>query len=95
MWDIRRFARIDECPPHPVVIQFQLRDAREGERTWWLVVEDGVADLCRDDPGRELTLVVEAALASGEVQVHGGQRYAERLWRWLGTSPFAPSRRRA
>jgi hypothetical protein len=56
------------------------------------VCEDDVADLCRDDPGRELTLVVEAALASGEVQVHGGQRYAERLWRWLGTSPVAQAR---
>jgi SCP-2 sterol transfer family len=110
MWDIRRFVHIDECPPHPFVIHFQLRDAREGERTWWLVVEDGVVDLCRDDPGRELTLVVDAsvraltevwsgdltptqALASGEVQVHGGKRDAERLWRWLGTSAFAPSRR--
>ena len=109
MWDIRRFVHVDECPPHPVVIQFQLRDAREGERAWWLVVEDGVVDLCRDDPGRELTLVVEAsvraltevwsgdltpeqALASGGVQVHGGEREAKRLWRWLGNSAFAPSR---
>jgi putative sterol carrier protein len=35
------------------------------------------------------------ALASGEEQVHGGQRNAERLWHWLGTSVFAPSRRAA
>jgi hypothetical protein len=111
MWDIRRFVRVDECPPHPVVIQFQLHDAHEGERAWWLVVEHGVVDLCRDDPGRELTLVVNAslraltevwggdltseqALASGDVRVHGGQRDAERLWHWLGTSAFAPSRMR-
>jgi hypothetical protein len=26
------------------------------------VVEEGVADLCRDDPGRELTLVVDSSV---------------------------------
>jgi putative sterol carrier protein len=26
------------------------------------VVEQGVADLCRDDPGRELTLVVDSSV---------------------------------
>ena len=62
MWDIRRFVHLDEFPQRPVVIHFQLPDAREGERSWWLVVEEGVADLCRDDPGRELTLVVVASL---------------------------------
>ena len=62
MWDIRRFVHIEQCPPRPVVVHFQLPDAREGERSWWLVVEDGVADLCRDDPGRELTLVVVASV---------------------------------
>jgi DNA-binding HxlR family transcriptional regulator len=62
MWDVRRFARVEEFPPEPVVIHFRLRDARAGERSWWLVVEDRVADLCRDDPGREPTLVVDASL---------------------------------
>ncbi|MCW5658981.1 MAG: transcriptional regulator [Burkholderiaceae bacterium] len=62
MWDIRRFVRLEEFPPRPVVIHFQLPDAREGERSWWLVVEDGVADLCRDDPGRDVTLCVVASV---------------------------------
>ena len=109
MWDIRRFVRLAEMPAHPVVIHFQLPDAREGERSWWLVVEGGVADLCRDDPGREATLVVSAtvralteiwsgdldpatALASGGVRVEGDARHARRLWAWLGTSAFAPTR---
>jgi DNA-binding HxlR family transcriptional regulator len=112
MWDIRRFACIPEFPPRPVVVQFLFRDARLGERAWWLVVEDGVADLCRDDPGRELTLVVDTtvralteiwsgdrtpqqALQSGEVRVDGARRDAQDLWRWLGTSAFAPTRRAA
>ncbi len=56
MWDVRRFVRLETFPSRPVVIQFKFRDARSGEQAWWLVVEEGVADLCRDDPGRELTL---------------------------------------
>ena len=112
MWDMRRFACIQEFPSSPVVIHFQFRDARAGERAWWLVVEDGVADLCRDDPGRELTLVVDAsvraltevwagertpaqALQSREIRVDGAKREAKDLWRWLGTSAFAPTRRAA
>lgn len=112
MWDMRRFARIQEFPSRPVVIHFQFRDARARERAWWLVVEDGVADLCRDDPGRELTLVVDAsvraltevwagdctpeqALLSREIQVNGAKRDAKDLWRWLGTSAFAATRRAA
>lgn len=62
MWDIRRFVRLDQFPPRRVVINFLFRDARLNERRWWLVVEDGKADLCRDDPGHELTLIVEATV---------------------------------
>lgn len=112
MWDIRRFVRLDECPPHAVVVQFRFRDARSGEKTWWLVIESGVADLCRDDPGRELTLVVDSTvraltevwtgdrspqevLRSRDLHVHGAHHEAQNLWRWLGTSAFADTRRRA
>lgn len=112
MWDIRRFVRLDEFPQRAVVIHFQLPDARSGERAWWLVVDQGVADLCRDDPGREITLVVVAtvralteiwsgdlapaeALRSGDVRVDGDPRDADRLWRMLGTSAFAPTRQQS
>ncbi len=63
MWDIRRFVRLNEFPPdRPVLIQFRFTDAHAGERRWWLVVERGIADLCRDDPGPEPTLVVESTV---------------------------------
>jgi hypothetical protein len=92
-----------------VVIQFSFVDARPGERSWWRVVEDGTADLCRDDPGREPTLVVESTvraltevwsgdrepqhvLRSRDLLVLGAQADAAALWRWLGTSAFAPTR---
>jgi DNA-binding HxlR family transcriptional regulator len=112
MWDVRRSVRVEEFPPEPVVIHFRFRDARAGERRWWLVVEDEAADLCRDDPGRDVTLVVEATVrgltevwagdrtpdevtASGAMRVDGARRDAARLWRWLGSSAFAPTRRQA
>lgn len=112
MWDIRRFVRIGEFPPRPVVIHFAFRDARPGENHWWLVVERGVADLCRDDPGRELTLIVDCTVRAltevwtgdrtpGQVlearalRVDGAARDAANLWRWLGSSVFAATRRAA
>jgi hypothetical protein len=93
-----------------VIIHFRFRDARSGEKAWWLVVEEGVADLCRDDPGRDLTLVVDSSvraltevwagdrtpkevLQSRELHVDGAVQDAENLWRWLGTSAFASTRR--
>jgi len=63
MWDIRRFAQLDKFPQdRRVVIHFRFRDAGPRERRWWLVVENGEADLCRDDPGHELTLIVESTV---------------------------------
>jgi DNA-binding HxlR family transcriptional regulator len=109
MWDIRRFAQIDKFPPGRVVIEFRFRDAPAGERHWWLVVEDRTADLCRDDQGYEVTVVVESTvraltevwtgdadpekeIAAGNLNVLGAGRRGQMLWRWLGTSMFAPTR---
>jgi len=110
MWDIRRFARVEEFPAQRrVVIHFEFPDARTREQNWWLVVEDGEADLCRDDPGHELAVQVrstvraltevwtgdrtpEQAVRSRELELVGPQRDTDALWRWLGTSGFAPTR---
>jgi len=63
MWDVRRFVQLSEFPRgRRIVIQFSFSDARPRERMWWLVVEDGSADLCRDDPGHEVTLIVESSV---------------------------------
>jgi DNA-binding HxlR family transcriptional regulator len=111
MWDIRRFARVEEFPKgRRTVVQFRIRDARPRERAWWLVIEKGDVELCRDDPGHELDVVVESTLralteiwtgdsdpqkeiAAGHLRVDGGGRGGASLWRWLGRSMFAPSRR--
>jgi DNA-binding HxlR family transcriptional regulator len=74
MWDIRRFVRLEEFPrDRGVVIQFRFSDARAGERRWWLVVEHGSADLCRDDPGGEPTLVVESSVLA-LTEIWSGER---------------------
>ncbi|MCL4697982.1 MAG: helix-turn-helix transcriptional regulator [Burkholderiaceae bacterium] len=63
MWDIRRFVQLDAVPRRRrIVVQFRFPDARDAERCWWLVIDDGSVDLCRDDPGEELTLVVESSV---------------------------------
>lgn len=63
MWDVRRFVRLEEFPPdRRIVIHFHFLDAGPRERHWWLVVEDNVADLCRDDPGHDLTLEVRSSV---------------------------------
>jgi DNA-binding HxlR family transcriptional regulator len=62
MWDIRRFAQLDKFPKERVVIHFSFRDAPRGERLWWLVVENRTTDLCRDDPGHEVTVIVDATV---------------------------------
>jgi len=110
MWDIRRFAHRELFPArHRVVIQFRFTDARRGEREWWLVVENGEVDLCRDDPGHEVTLIVEStvralteiwsgdllpgqALEQHQLRILGRPRDARDIWRWIGTSGFAPTR---
>ena len=78
MWDVRRSVHLEEFPSNCVVIHFRFRDARAGERQWWLMVEDGAADLCRDDPGREVTVVVDATVR-GLTEVWSGDRTPEQV----------------
>lgn len=63
MWDIRRFARMEEFPAdRRVVVHFRFRDVPAAERLWWLVVENRAPDLCRDDPGHDLDVIVDSTL---------------------------------
>jgi DNA-binding HxlR family transcriptional regulator len=112
MWDVRRSVHVEACPAQPMVVNFRFRDARAGERQWWLVVEGGTVDLCRDDPGRDVTVVVDAtvrgltevwsgdrtpeeSIAAGTIRIDAARRDGARLWKWLGASAFAPTRRLA
>jgi len=70
MWDVQRSLRLDRLPEERVVTFFRYRDAEEGKRAWWLVAEQGNADLCLTDPGFPIDLQVDAeAQAMAEVWV--------------------------
>ncbi len=62
MWDMRRSVNPAIFPQHRIVVQFEYPDAQKGGRVWWLVSENGEIDLCRDDPGYEVDIVITCAL---------------------------------
>lgn len=62
MWDMRRSVNPAIFPKHRIVVQFEYPDAQKGGKVWWLVSENGEIDLCRDDPGYEVDIVITCAL---------------------------------
>ncbi len=63
MWDMRRSVNPDVFPAHRIVVQFEYADASKGATDWWLVSEDGDVDLCLNDPGSEVDIVIKSPLA--------------------------------
>ena len=47
-------------PPGRVVVAFEFPDERPGNRRYWLLIEDGNAEICYSDPGDEPALRVVA-----------------------------------
>lgn len=62
MWDIRRTIDASRFPDRRIVVQFQFADAPAGKREWWLVSHDSMIDLCLEDPGFDVDVVVKAPL---------------------------------
>jgi len=63
MWDMRRSINASVFPDKKVVVQFGYPDAPQGAKKWWLISEQGEIDLCLNDPGYEVNLVINASLA--------------------------------
>src|SRR5262245_53568738 len=59
MWDIHRKVAADRAPDRRVVVHFHLSGSRDGKDRFWLVLNDGDADLCLVDPGFEVDLTVD------------------------------------
>lgn len=59
MWDIRRSVRGDQLPAGRVVAEFHLAGSTSKKSRFWLVLDDGAADLCLADPGFDVDLYVE------------------------------------
>lgn len=62
MWDIRRGVDGSRFPRQRTVVQVLFSDAPDGQRDWWLVAEAGETDLCMEDPGFEVDLVIETSV---------------------------------
>jgi DNA-binding HxlR family transcriptional regulator len=62
MWDIRRAISVDAWPRARTVVAFRLTGVAPKAARWWLMVSEGVADVCDFDPGYEVAATVETSL---------------------------------
>jgi hypothetical protein len=62
MWDMRRFADPAKLSKDKCTVQFQYSDLPPAKRYYWLVIENGQADMCSIDPGFEVDLYVHTDL---------------------------------
>jgi len=62
MWDMRRTVDPAVFPSYRIVVQFEYPDAPKGERDWWLVTENGEIDLCLNNPGYDVDIVIKCSL---------------------------------
>lgn len=58
MWDMRRSVDSKVFPGRQIVVQFEYPDAPD----WWLVSESSEIDLCLDDPGYDVDIVIRCSL---------------------------------
>lgn len=64
MWDMRRSLDPTPLPSRRCTINFFFPDAPTAKRSWWLVIDKGLVDLCSTNPGFEIDLYVRGALRS-------------------------------
>ncbi len=62
LWDMHRRVAFEELPSGRTVLYFHFRDVPGKAGRWWLVLDDGTADVCDADPGHEVTVAVDASL---------------------------------
>ena len=61
MWDFHRTLRVAELPDGQTTFCITMPELESSER-WWIVANDGVVDLCTDDPGKEVDLYITGSL---------------------------------
>jgi DNA-binding HxlR family transcriptional regulator len=62
MWDMRRSVDPSAFPEHRIVVQFEYPDASKGAKNWWLVSENGEVELCLNEPGGDVDIVIKCLL---------------------------------
>jgi DNA-binding HxlR family transcriptional regulator len=66
MWNVRRRVDRERLPDHRVVVCFRFSGiprTYRGPRMFWLMLEKVAVEICVEDPGVEIDLVVDADLA--------------------------------
>ncbi len=63
MWDMRRSLNPKPLPARRCTINFLFPELT-ARNTWWLVIENGLIDLCGSDPGFDVDLYVRSDLRS-------------------------------
>ena len=63
MWDFHRSLNTGELPDGETVFCVHFPELSKYER-WWLIVSEGVVDLCTDDPGKDVDLFITGAFHS-------------------------------
>jgi hypothetical protein len=71
-WCLAQLDR-EQLPPGRLVVAFDFSDQPPGHRHYWLLVDDGDAQVCYTDPGDEPALRVEAESAAF-LEWHRGRR---------------------
>jgi DNA-binding HxlR family transcriptional regulator len=62
MFDIQRRIDMTALPAGETVLCFQFTDVRNKNfRHWWLICEGGEADLCYDDPGKDVDCYITSS----------------------------------
>ena len=77
LWDLRRHMLRGPVPAGRSVVEFLFPELGAQQKHWWLVIGPDDIDLCSDDPGHEVDLLVTTSLRT-LTQVWIGQRTWER-----------------
>lgn len=67
MWSMRRSVNLKAVPPTKIVLQFNLRGLVKGkhkDHSYWMVIEREQVDVCLQDPGFEVDVVINADLSA-------------------------------
>lgn len=79
MWDIQRRLQTDMLPDGETVLCF-IFDALPKFNSWWLVVNNGAADLCTENPGKDVDLYIRTTLRdlveiwNGDIEIKAALR---------------------
>jgi len=63
MWFIHRHFQRENLPARRIVMYIEITDVKR-LRHWWLVIDNGDVDLCLEDPGHEIDLMLATDLLS-------------------------------